>query len=92
MPVFMVDIATAGKVEHIRKGINKCARMEKEKEIIFGLKKTKYMIVKTGREKEEINETVKAERIQKQIIVLELQGCYPQKMMEKFSSTFLFNF
>ena len=89
MLVFMVDIATAGnKVEHI----SKCARMEKEKKIIFGLKKKKYMIVKTGREKEEINETVKAEKIQKQIIVLELQGCYPQKMMEKFSSTFLFNF
>ena len=50
------------------------------------------MIVKTGREEEEINETVKAERIQKQKIVLELQGGYPQKMMEKFSSTFLVNF
>ena len=33
--------------------------MEKEKKISFGLKKTKYMIVKTGREEEEINETVK---------------------------------
>ena len=50
------------------------------------------MIVKTGREEGEINETVKAERIQKQKIVLELQGGYPQKMMEKFSSTFLVNF
>ena len=60
MSVFMDDIATAGKAEHIRKGINNCARMEKEKKISFGLKKTKYMIVKTGREEEEINETVKA--------------------------------
>ena len=56
----MDDIAAAGKAEHIRKGINNCARMEKEKKISFGLKKTKYMIVKTGREEEEINETVKA--------------------------------
>ena len=64
MPVFMDDIATAGKAEHIRKGIKNCARMEKEKKISFGLKKTKYMIVKTGREEEEINETVKAGRIQ----------------------------
>ena len=40
--------------------------MEKEKKISFGLKKTKYMIVKTGREEEEeINETVKAGRIQR---------------------------
>ena len=41
--------------------------MEKENKISFGLKKTKYMIVKTGREKEEeeINETVQAGRIQR---------------------------
>ena len=64
MPVFMDDIATAGKAEHTRKGINNCARMEKEKKISFGLKKTKHMIVKTRRE-EEINETVKAGRIQR---------------------------
>ena len=65
MPVFMDDITTAGKAEHIRKGINNCARMGKEKKISFGLKKTKYMIVKTGREEEKINETVKAGRIQR---------------------------
>ena len=66
MPVFMDDIATAGKAEYIKKGITNCARMEREKKISFGLKKTKYMIVKTGREEEEeINETVKAGRIQR---------------------------
>ena len=65
MPVFMDDIATAGKAEHIRKGINNCARMEKEKKISFGLKKTKYVMVKTGREEKEIHETVKAERMQR---------------------------
>ena len=65
MPVSMDDIATAGKAEHIRKGINNCARMEKENKISFGLKKTKYMIVKTEREEEEINEAVKAGRIQR---------------------------
>ena len=66
MPVFMDDIATAGKAEHIRKGIRNCVRMEGEKKISFDLKKTKYMIVKTGREEEEeINETVKAGRIQR---------------------------
>ena len=66
MPVFMDDIATAGKAEHIRKGIKNCARMKREKKISFGLKKTKYMIVKTGgEEEEEINETVKAGRIQR---------------------------
>ena len=59
IPVFMDDIATASKAEHIRKGINNYARMKKEKKISFVLKKTKYMIVKTGRE-EEIKKTVKA--------------------------------
>ena len=33
--------------------------MEKEKKISFGIKKTRYMTVKTGREKE-ISETLKA--------------------------------
>ena len=32
MVVFMDDIATAGKAEHLRKGINNCAMMGKEKE------------------------------------------------------------
>ena len=50
MPVFMDDIATAGKAEHIRKGIKNCTRMVKENKIRFGLKKTKIMIVKTERE------------------------------------------
>ena len=65
IPVFIADIATTGRAEHIRKGINNCARLEKEKKISFDLKKTKYVIVKTGREEEEIHETVKAERIQR---------------------------
>ena len=49
----------------IKKRKKNCARMEKEKKISFGLKKTNYIIVKTGREEEEINETVKAGRIQR---------------------------
>ena len=65
MPVFMDDISTAGKAEHVGQGVNNSARMEKENKISFGLKKTKYMIVKTGWEQEQdINETVKARRIQ----------------------------
>ena len=59
MSVFMDDIVTAGKAEHIRKGINNCGRIEKEKKISFGLKKTKYLIVKTGKEEKERNETAR---------------------------------
>ena len=44
MRVFIDDIGTACKAEHIRKGINNCS---------FGLKKTRYMIVKTGREEQD---------------------------------------
>ena len=40
MPVFMDDIATASKAEHIRKGINNCATMKKKK-ISFRQKETK---------------------------------------------------
>ena len=32
MPVFMDDIATASKAEHIRKGINNCDTMKKKKD------------------------------------------------------------
>ena len=39
--------------------------IEKEKKISFGVKKTKYMIVKTGREEEEINKIVKVGRMQR---------------------------
>ena len=58
----MDGIATTDKAEHVRKGINHCVRMEKEEKRTFGLKKTKYMIVKAGPE-EETNETVKVGRI-----------------------------
>ena len=65
MPVFMDNKATTGKAENIRKVINNFSRMKKEKKISFSLKKTKNMIVQTGREEEEIHETVKAGRIQR---------------------------
>ena len=52
MPVFMDHIATVGKAEHVRNGINNCKRMEIKKKIRFNLNKTKYMIVKTGQGEE----------------------------------------
>ena len=39
MPVFMNDIATSGKEEHIRKSISNGARIEQEKKMSFGLRK-----------------------------------------------------
>lgn len=34
MPVFMGDLSTADKAEHVRKGINNCAKMEKENVLV----------------------------------------------------------
>ena len=45
MPVFVDDIAAVGTADDIRKGIQNCRRMEIEKKLIYGLKKTKYMVI-----------------------------------------------
>ena len=50
MPVFMDDIAAIGK------RIRNCRKMETEKKIQYGLKKTKYLTIRTGREKQELIE------------------------------------
>ena len=50
MSVYMDDIA--GGIAEIRKGIRNCAKMEEEKKMRYKPKKTKYMIVKTGKERE----------------------------------------
>ena len=66
MSVYMDDISVAGEPEEVKKVIRKCARMEVEKKMKYSLSKTKYMVVKTGKEKEEdISEQVKAGNIQR---------------------------
>ena len=52
MSVYMNDIAAAGGIEEIKKGIRNCAKMEKQKKMRYGLNKTKYMTIKTGKERE----------------------------------------
>ena len=64
MPVFMDDIAAVGKADGIRKGIQNCRRMEIEKKMIYGLKKTKYMVINTGKKPGEVIE----ERIKEEIV------------------------
>ena len=66
MSVYMDDIAAAGGIAEIRKGIRNCAKMEKEMKMRYGPKKAKYMMVKTGKEREEIvQEKVKSGAVQK---------------------------
>ena len=66
MSVCMDDISAAGGIAEIRKGIRNCAKMEKEKKMRYGLKKTKYMMLKTGKDREEIvQEKAKSAKVQK---------------------------
>ena len=58
MSVYMDDIA--GGIAEIRKGIRNCAKMEEEKKMRYKPKKTKYMIVKTGKERERGDSTRKS--------------------------------
>ena len=44
---------TSGGIAEIRKGIKNDAKMEKEKKMRLRLKKTKYIMVKTGNEREQ---------------------------------------
>ena len=64
--VFVDDVMSAGTADDIRKAIRNFAEMEKIKKFTYGLKKTKYMVMKTGREKEEsIEERVKEGKVEK---------------------------
>ena len=56
MSVFMDDIAAIEKADDIRKGIQNGRRMEIEKKMMYGLKKTKYMVVNARKEPEEVIE------------------------------------
>ena len=49
MTVFMDDISAVGDTEEIRKGIRNCRKMETLEKFEYGLKKTKIMIVRTGK-------------------------------------------
>ena len=60
----MDDTAAAGGIAETRKGMRNFAKMEKEKKMRYGLKTTKYMMVKTGKEREEIvQEKVKSRAV-----------------------------
>ena len=62
--VFVDDVMAAGTAEVIRKAIRNFRTMETQKKFTYGLKKTNYMIIKTGKENdEEIQEVVKQGRV-----------------------------
>ena len=68
MPVFMDDIAAVGTADNIRKGIQNCRRMDIEKKMIYELKKTKYMVINTGKKPEEVIQEMIVEGIFKRQI------------------------
>ena len=62
--VFVDDVMSAGTAEDIRKAIRNFAEMEKLKKVTYGLKKTKYIIMNTGREMDEkVTECVKGGKV-----------------------------
>ena len=69
MSVFMDDIAAVGTADDIKKEIQNCSRMEIEKKMIYGLKKTKYILINKGKEsKKVIEERVKERLVQETYI------------------------
>ena len=68
MPIFMDDIAAVGTADNFRKGIQNCRRMEIEKKMIYELKKTKYMVINTGKKPEEVIQEMIVEGIFKRQI------------------------
>ena len=53
MPVFTDDTAAVGTADNISQGTQNCRRMEFQKKMIYGLKKTKYMVINMGKEPEQ---------------------------------------
>lgn len=49
--IYMNGMAAVKRIGNIEKGIRDCAKIEKERKIMSELKKTKYMILNTGKEK-----------------------------------------
>ena len=54
--IFVDDVMSAGNPGEARKTIRNCREMEELKKVTYGLKKTQYMVMNTGKEKEEIIE------------------------------------
>ena len=67
MPVFMDDIMAVGTPDDIMKEIQNCRGMEIEKNMPYGLKKTKYMVINTEKEPDELIEERVKERIGEEI-------------------------
>ena len=64
--IFVDDVMSAGIASDARKCIRNLREMEVIKKFTYGLKKTLYMVVNTGREEEEeINEEVKGGKVKK---------------------------
>ena len=62
--VFVDDVMSAGSAEDARRCIRSLGEMERKKKFTFGLKKTNYMVVDTGREAaEEIDEEVRSGKV-----------------------------
>ena len=82
MPVFMDVVGTGavGTADNIRKGIQNCRKMEIERKMIYGSKKTKYMVIKMGNEPEEVIEERVKERIVQETDIYKYLGMVINKL------------
>ena len=63
---YVDDILGGDKAEAVRKTIRKMRQLEKEKKYTFGIEKTKYTVMETGKEEEEeIEEEVERGKVEK---------------------------
>ena len=74
------DIAAVGAAEDIRKGIQNCRRMEIEKKMMYGLKKTRYMVINSGKEPEEVIEKRVKERKDQETDIYKYVGILINKL------------
>ena len=80
MSVLMDGIASVETADNIRKAIQNYGRMEIEKKMIYGLNKTKYMVIKTGKGQEKVIEEKVKERIVQETDIYKYLGLVINKL------------
>ena len=80
MPVLMDDKSAVRTADIIRKGIQNCRKMDIEKIIVYGLKKTKYMVINMEKEPEEVIEEKVKEGIVQETDIYKYLGMVINKL------------
>ena len=76
----MDDIAAEGTADNMRKGIQNCIRIKIEKKMMYGLKKTKYMVINTRKKPKEVIEERAKEGIVQETDIFKCLGMVINKL------------